>query len=54
VIADREGKPVEIRARLGVLVNAGGFSRNLAMREKYQPKPTSAEWTAVTRVTPAR
>lgn len=36
-----------IRARLGVLVNAGGFARNLAMREQYQPKPTSTDWTLV-------
>jgi 3-oxosteroid 1-dehydrogenase len=37
----------EIRARLGVLVNAGGFSRNREMRDQYQPKPTSTEWTMV-------
>lgn len=47
VVAEREGRKIHVRARLGVLVNAGGFSRNLAMRERYQPKPTSTEWTQV-------
>jgi len=36
-----------IGASRGVLLNAGGFSRNLEMREEYQPKPTSVEWTQV-------
>lgn len=35
-----------IRARLGVLVNAGGFSRNQRMRDQYQPG-TRAEWSQV-------
>lgn len=47
VIAERDGKTIRIGGRLGVLINAGGFSRNLAMREQYQPKPTSVEWTQV-------
>jgi 3-oxosteroid 1-dehydrogenase len=47
VVARRDGKEVRIGARLGVLINAGGFSRNLAMREQYQPKPTSTAWTQV-------
>ena len=34
-----------IAARRGVLINAGGFAHNQAMRDKYQPG-TSAEWTA--------
>ncbi len=45
VIAERNGQSVQLRARLGVLLNAGGFARNLAMREQYQPKPTSVQWT---------
>jgi 3-oxosteroid 1-dehydrogenase len=45
VIASHEGKHIRIRARDGVLINAGGFSHNAAMREKYGPKPASAEWT---------
>lgn len=39
VRAIRDGEPIEFSARKGVLVNAGGFSRNLAMRERYLPKP---------------
>ena len=45
VVTTKDGKPWRIVARLGVLVNAGGFSHNQEMREKYQPG-TSAKWTA--------
>jgi 3-oxosteroid 1-dehydrogenase len=45
VLAKRDGRVIQLRARHGVLVNAGGFARNLAMRERYQPKPTSVTWT---------
>jgi len=34
-----------IEARLGVLINAGGFSRNKEMRDLYQPKPIDPGWT---------
>ncbi|GAB3264138.1 3-oxosteroid 1-dehydrogenase [Nocardioides dilutus] len=34
-----------IRARRGVVLGSGGFEKNLEMREKYQPHPTSVEWT---------
>jgi 3-oxosteroid 1-dehydrogenase len=47
VVAERDGRRIEARARLGVLVNAGGFAHNLAMREKYSPKPASTQWTQV-------
>jgi 3-oxosteroid 1-dehydrogenase len=33
----RDGKPWRIGARLGVLVNAGGFAHNQEMRDKYMP-----------------
>jgi 3-oxosteroid 1-dehydrogenase len=36
-----------IGARRGVLLNAGGFSRNQAMRDTYQPQPSKVEWTMV-------
>ncbi|CAN5687214.1 3-oxosteroid 1-dehydrogenase [soil metagenome] len=35
----------EIRARHGVILGSGGFERNLELREKYQPQPTSVDWT---------
>lgn len=42
----RDGQPVEVAARRGVLLGAGGFERNQAMREQYLPKPTDEAWTA--------
>lgn len=40
-----EGAEKTLKARRGVLVSAGGFARNLAMRQKYQRAPASVEWT---------
>ena len=37
VLTVRDGRPWRVGAHLGVLVNAGGFSHNQAMRDKYQP-----------------
>jgi 3-oxosteroid 1-dehydrogenase len=34
-----------VRARRGVILGSGGFERNLELREKYQPHPTSVDWT---------
>jgi 3-oxosteroid 1-dehydrogenase len=45
-VVTREGKKLRIRAERGVLLAAGGFERNLPMREKYQRHPTSNVWTA--------
>lgn len=45
VVTVKDGRAWRIGARLGVLVNAGGFSHNQEMRDKYQPG-TSAKWTA--------
>ncbi len=45
VVARIDGAARRIGARHGVLVNAGGFAHNQAMRDLYQPG-TSAEWTA--------
>jgi 3-oxosteroid 1-dehydrogenase len=41
----RAGVSTEIRAERGVVLGAGGFEKNLEMREKYQPQPTSVDWT---------
>lgn len=42
----KDGRPWRIGARLGVLVNAGGFARNQEMRDQYQPG-TQAAWSNV-------
>src|SRR6266702_2238799 len=42
VVTVKNGKPWRIAARLGVLVNAGGFAQNQAMRDKYQPGAQAA------------
>jgi 3-oxosteroid 1-dehydrogenase len=44
IVMLKDGKPCRIGARLGVLVNAGGFSHNQAMRDQYQPG-TQAKWS---------
>ncbi|CBL43841.1 conserved hypothetical protein [gamma proteobacterium HdN1] len=44
-VVEHEGKKLRIRARKGVVLGAGGFEHNQAMREQYLPKPTSAEWS---------
>ncbi len=46
VMTTRNGQPWRIGARLGVLVNAGGFGKNQAMRDRYMPG-TRAEWSQV-------
>jgi 3-oxosteroid 1-dehydrogenase len=40
-----EGTESVVRARRGVILGSGGFERNLELREKYQPQPTSIDWT---------
>ncbi|NOX63163.1 MAG: FAD-dependent oxidoreductase [Chloroflexi bacterium] len=42
---EREARPLRIRAGRGVLLAAGGFPHNLAMRQQYLPKPTSTDWS---------
>ena len=44
-VVERDGKKLRIRARKGVIIGAGGFEHNQAMREQYLPQPTSAEWS---------
>lgn len=47
VVTSKDGKPWRIGTRLGVLVNAGGFAKNQAMRDKYIPG-TSTHWSLAT------
>jgi len=44
VVTTKDGKPWRIGARLGVLNNAGGFSQNQPMRDKYMPG-TNKRWS---------
>ena len=44
VLTVKDGRPWRVGARLGVLVNAGGFAHNKEMRDQYQPG-TSPKWT---------
>jgi len=41
----RDGVETVVRARRGVILGSGGFEKNLELREKYQPQPTSVDWT---------
>jgi 3-oxosteroid 1-dehydrogenase len=43
---EKDGRPFTIEARRGVLLAAGGFAKNQAMREQYLPHPTATEWSA--------
>ncbi len=45
VRAVRDGRPVLIRARRGVLIATGGFERNEQMRRRYQRPPIGTDWT---------
>ncbi len=41
----RDGRPVTVRARRGVVLCSGGFEFNLEMRQKHQPSPITTEWS---------
>ena len=41
----RDGEPVLLRARQGVVLASGGFERNEQMRHQYQREPITTEWT---------
>ncbi len=44
VVANIDGQPRRIAAKLGVLMNTGGFSHNAKMREKFIPN-TEVAWS---------
>ncbi|CAA0082610.1 3-oxosteroid 1-dehydrogenase [BD1-7 clade bacterium] len=46
VVIEKDGKPMRIRAKRGVILAAGGFEMNQQMREQYLPKPTNTQWSA--------
>lgn len=42
----KDGQLLQLSARKGVILAAGGFERNQSMREQYLPHPTDQGWTA--------
>jgi len=44
-VVEKNGKLLRVQARKGVVLAAGGFEHNQAMREKYLPKPTNHLWS---------
>ena len=46
IVVQKDGQSLQLSARKGVVLGAGGFERNQAMREQYLPKPTNQGWTA--------
>ena len=47
-VIEQRGKPLRIRARKGVVLAAGGFDKNPAMRAQYAPDYPSAEFSGGT------
>lgn len=45
-LIERDGKLMRIRARKAVMLAAGGFEHDQAMRERFLPHPTSTTWSA--------
>lgn len=45
-LIERNGRPVRVRALRGVMLAAGGFEKNAALRQRYQEMPIGAEWAA--------
>lgn len=45
VVAERGGRALRIGAKRGVVLAAGGFESNQALRQRYLPQPTDTAWT---------
>lgn len=45
-VIEKDGKLLNIKVRKAVMLGAGGFEHNQAMREQYLPQPTNKEWSA--------
>jgi 3-oxosteroid 1-dehydrogenase len=45
-VIEQDGVKTVVRARHGVVLAAGGFEHNQAMRDQYLPKPTNVAWSA--------
>ncbi|WP_207883337.1 FAD-dependent oxidoreductase [Pseudomonas sp. 30_B] len=41
-----KGRPLRVHARKAVVIAAGGFERNQAMRSQYHPQPSQSQWSA--------
>lgn len=46
VTVTQNGRSLRFGARRAVILASGGFESNQAMRDRYLPKPSRAEWTA--------
>lgn len=44
-LVERDGKPLRIQARRGVMLGTGGFEHSEALRAQYGPAPSSTQWT---------
>ncbi|MEI6457341.1 MAG: FAD-dependent oxidoreductase [Pseudomonadota bacterium] len=49
VIAEQEGRLLQIAAAHGVILAAGGFEQSQALRDRYLEQPTQASWSATPR-----
>ena len=45
-VVEQGGQTLRIGTRKGVVLGAGGFEKNQALREQYLPAPTNTEWSA--------
>jgi 3-oxosteroid 1-dehydrogenase len=41
-----QGRTLRVETRCGVILGAGGFERNQAMRAQYHPEPSRSDWSA--------